>query len=452
MIDIGSRLELFVDGFLIEKMDGAELALHAPEARNIALDFDRPWEGNTCCYVTVFQDGQVFRMYYRGTNHDFAGQEESHEAVVCLAESPDGIKWSRPDLGLFEFGGSKQNNIVWMGTGSHNFAPFKDTNPDARPEALYKALGSSDSPVGLAAFASPDAIHWSLMQRDPVITKGAFDSQNLAFWDSLRGHYVAFFRDFRNDVRDVKTCTSHDFVNWTEPQWLDYGDAPPEHLYTNAIVPYLRAPHIFLGFPKRFLRERKRILDHADPGVSDGLFMTSRDGLHWHRWTEAFIRPGLQPERWVNRNNMTAWGTLATKSDVSGMPEELSVYSTENYYSMTGPCRLRRFALRMDGFVSAHAPYAGGEFTTRPLIFEGHELVINYSTSAAGSIRVEVADTDGKPIPGFELEKCPGIYGDDIERAVEWEDGEGLDRLAGRPVRLRFVLKDADLFSMRFRP
>jgi hypothetical protein len=151
----------------------------------------------------------------------------------------------------------------------------------------------------------------------------------------------------------------------------------------------------------------------------------------------------------VNRNNMIAWGMLVTKSALPGSPDEISLYSNEGYYQKD--CRMRRFTLRMDGFVSVHADASGGEMVTRPLRFSGRELIINYATSAAGSVQVEVQDEAGNPIEGFSLEDCPEIYGDEVERAVQWKQGTTLEELAGKPVRLRFVMKDADLYSLRFR-
>ena len=447
VLDIGSRLEPFVDDWLIERMEGAVLRLHPPVPREVVMAFDRPWEGNVSAYVTVFPDGDIFRMYYRGAHYDWASKEVTHE-VACYAESTDGIHWTRPELGLCEFGGSKRNNIVWTGVGCHNFTPFRDANPSCRPEARYKALATGEG--GLVAFQSPDGIRWSLIQNEPVITKGAFDSQNLGFWDPVRGRYVEFHRGFRDGVRDIMTSTSEDFTHWTDPQWLDFGEAPPEHLYTNAVTPYFRAPHVFLGFPKRFMPDRKKVDEHPSPGLSDGVFMTSRDGLHWHRFLEAFVRPGLQRERWWERNNMTAWGILVTRPEIAGLPDELSIYSSESYYEDGN--RLRRFTLRMDGFVSVHAPFAGGEFVTRPLRFEGKQLLLNYSTSAAGSVRVEISDEAGQPIPGFALGDCPEAYGDSVEEPVRWRGGTDVSALAGRVVRLRFVLKDADLYAIRFAP
>ena len=433
VLNVGSRIEPFVDDWLIASLSGVALRLHPPIPCEVALSFDAPWEGPTSAYVTVFKDGERCRMYYRGSGH-----EEDHREVVCYAESPDAIHWTKSALGLFEVEGTRENNVVWMGEGAHNFAPFKDANPDAPDSQRYKALAGGP----LIALASPDGLHWRKMRDEPVITEGAFDSQNLAFWDAERREYVAYVRGFAEGIRTIGRATSRDFLNWSGTTWLDFGDAPVEHLYTNAITPYFRAPHIHLGFPKRFLPERKVVPSWPHDGVSDGVLMTSRDGLHWRRFTEAFLRPGLDPENWTERNNMIAAGVVPTA------PGELSIYWSEHYRHPTA--RLRRGTLRTDGFVSVHADYAGGEFVTRPLIFTGRELVINYSTSASGSMRVELQDAEGGPLAGRALEDCPEIYGDEIERVVSWKGGSDLGALQGAPIRLRFALKDADVYSMRF--
>jgi len=366
-LDIGNRRELFVDEFLIAELNGAERRLHHPAPREVAIVHDAPWEGNISYYHTVFRDGEIYRMYYRGGH---SGPRESHpEAVghqlVCYAESPDGKVWTKPNLGLHEFAGSKENNIMWTGIGVHNFVPFKDPNPACKPEASYKAIGHGKG--GLHVFQSADAIHWELMSDKPVITKGAFDSQNLAFYDSVRRRYVDFHRGFNKGVRAIMTCVSDDFLKWTEPEWIGFTDERNEHLYTNQTTPYPRAPHIFMAFPKRFLPRRNPAL-HRHTGVSDIVFMTSRDGRTFDRCGEAFLRPGLQRERWVNRNNFVAWGIVETASERAGVPDELSFYSVEGYY--TGDdCRMRRYTLRPDGFVSVKAPLSGGEVVTKPLTF-----------------------------------------------------------------------------------
>jgi len=443
-VEINDRWELLVDDYLIGQMKGEiELRLHSPTVQEVVLRHDKPCEGNTSGYHTIFQDNEICRMYYRGWNHDDKTQKQLHPAVVCYAQSRDGIHWERPNLGLVEFEGSKENNIILEGFGTHNFTPFKDSNPKCRAGALYKAVarGEGQDNQKLFAFESPDGIHWKLMQPEPIITDGAFDSQNLAFWDSLRGEYRCYFRDFRDGVRGIKTSTSQDFKSWRKPIWLSYGDAPKEHLYTNQIQPYYRSGHIFIGFPTRYIPQRG--------SLTEGLFMSSRDGLNFHRWEEAVLRPGLNKSKWQNRSNYIWLGMVETQSKLPGGGKELSIYSNEGYYEGQG-ASTRRYTYRIDGFVSLHGSFQGGEMITKPLVFKGNRLMVNFSTSAAGSLRVEIQDSSGRAVEGYALSECREIYGDEIERVVQW-NGSDVGNLAGKPIRLRFVLKDADVFALGFR-
>ncbi len=434
-----------MDDFMVERLGGkAEFRLHHPVPRELVFVTDKPWEGNTCGYFTIFRDGPIFRMYYRGSHSKHGNRPRGMREVTCYAESDDGIHWRRPELGLFSYLGSKKNNIVWVGPGAHDFTPFKDSNPDCPPGARYKACarGAWKGRPALFAFKSRDGIHWERMGGKPIVTEGAFDSQNQAFWDPLLKKYRVYFRDFRAGYRDIKTALSEDFIHWTEPAWLSYPGAPDEHLYTNQVRPYYRAPHIYLGFPTRYLPKRG--------SITEGLLMSSRDGRTFHRWEEALVRPGLNREKWGNRCNYIWLGILETASDLPGVPGEISLYVNEGYYS-GGSQGIRRYTIRVDGFVSIHAPMVGGEALTRAFVFSGEDLVLNASTSAAGGIRVEIRDGAGRPIPGFALEDCPEIYGDSLEMAVRWKKDASPASLAGRPVRLRFVLRDADLYSFRFR-
>ncbi|MBN1642034.1 MAG: hypothetical protein JXA09_12435 [Anaerolineae bacterium] len=438
--EIGSRRELFCDRWLIDKTDRADLRLHHPAPQEIALPFDRPWEGPISFYVTILEyEGEV-RAYYRGWQG-----EGTRNDCVAVATSPDGIAWTRPTLGLYEWEGSRENNICWVGEGAHAFSPFVDANPAATAVQRFKALAPmrGKGRRGLLPFASADGYRWTMLQQDPVITDGAFDSQNLAYWDSLRGHYVAFYRDFKDGVRDIKVSTSDDMLHWAEGKWLEYGSAPREHFYTNATISYPRAPHIYMAFPKRFVPDRKVVPEHPSAGLSDGVFMTSRDGLHWDRtFTEAFLRPGRDRNNWTERNMGIAWGIVQTACD------ELSIYWVENYRHPT--CRLRRGTLRVDGFASVYAGCGGGELITHPLRFEGRALTLNYATSAAGSVRVELQDAQGRPLAGRSLQACDEIYGDEIERTVTWGGSADLAPWAGQAVRVRLALKDADVYALRF--
>ncbi len=474
-IEIGSRRELFVDDYLIDTIQGARRVLHRPIRREIALVRNKPWEGNTSGYTTVFQDGDRYRMYYRGTDTVYTEGKVTmpHREVTCYAESRDGITWTRPELGLVEFRGSKKNNIIWDGIGSHCFTPFKDTRKGCPLESRYKAIsrGRPQGKKGLYVYQSSDGIHWTLIRDEPVITKGAFDSQNVAFWDAVRGEYRCYLRDFRRDQkpggRDIRTCTSKDFVNWTDPVFLEYTPGRTSQLYTNGVIPYYRAPHIFLGFPTRYVdykwaestkrlpqrRYRELVASssrRSGTAFTDGMFMSSRDGHRFDLWPESFIRPGIQrPGSWFYGDNYQNWGIVETRSHLDGAPNELSFYVSEAGRQKNGN-RLRRFTLRVDGFVSVNAPLSGGEFVTRPLRFQGGKLTINFSTSAAGSVRIELQDAKGKPIPGFTLADCHTQFGDELDRIVTWKSDKGVGTLAGKPIRLRFELKDADLYAFRF--
>lgn len=490
-LSIGSRLELMVDDYLLEQFRGdVALHMHQPVAREIVFPNETDpvvlEKGNGLraghAYMTVFQDGEIYRMYY-GVERFFF-EKEKRTRIFYYAQSKDGIQWETPNLSLFEFEGSRDNNIVWWKDSSNryvtqSFSPFKDENPACGDEHRYKTViycRDKQGKKGLCALASPDGIHWSVLHPEHMIADGAFDTQNLAFWDGARGEYRAYWRDFfpgpdGRRLRGIKTATSKDFLNWSPSQWLYFPGAEVEELYTNQIIPYYRAPHIFVGLPTRYVMrpwseamealpesERRRSLmertgeNRIGTALTDTVFMSSRDGICFKRWGEAFIRPGLRgQDNWIYGDNYANWGIVTTASNMAGSPEELSFYLSEgsrrDHYSK----EYRRYTLRVDGFVSVRASRRGGEVTTRPLTFTGTELALNFSASAAGRIRAELQDMQGVAVPGFSLSDCVDILGDDLERTVRWKDGATLGQLAGSPVRLRFELTDADLFSFRFR-
>ena len=364
-VRIGSRLELFADGFLIETMDGdAGHQLQQPKPHDVAIVTDKPWEGNTCAYYTVFQDGDIYRMYYRGSHFDEQTGKAAHREVTCYAESRNGIDWTKPELGLIDWEGSTANNIVLDGLGTHCLTVFRDDRPGVPADARYKGI-SRGNPKGLYVFQSPDGLAWTRIQDKPVITNGAFDSQNLAFWDPVRREYRAFWRYFGNGVRSIRTASSRDFIHWGPDADLKYGDAPVEHLYTNTIRKYPRAPHIYVGFPTRYQPKNSQV---------EPVFMISRDGVNFRRYSEPLIPITAPSDRDGNRSNYMANGLI----QVAGNHQEYSVFGSEAYY--TGPdSRLRRFSFRVDGFVSVSAGNQGGTLVTKPLVFTGSKLNIQIS-------------------------------------------------------------------------
>ncbi|MGN6533099.1 MAG: hypothetical protein ACTHK0_15260 [Ginsengibacter sp.] len=482
-VQIGSRLELFVDDYLIERLSGqARLVLHHPVPKEIVLKHDKPWEGSGSGYHSIFKDGNKYRMYYKAWQHEASSDLSNEHPLYCAyAESNDGIHWIKPNLRLYEFKGSRKNNIVFVCGKQGKFnvnaghpAVFKDNNPHAPADAKYKALLIDK---GLIAYKSPDGIHWKLMSDDYIINDGAFDSQNLAFWDSIHQEYRAYWRYFSKGtpgkpyvgVRSIRTAVSTDFLHWTQQADIGYEEPNTDELYTNQIKPYYRAPHILLGFPARYIdrgwspsmkalpevveREKRSAKSQRyGTALTESLLMASRDGVTFKKWNEAFLRPGIERKgTWTYGDSYIGWHLVETSSADESAPNEISLYATQHYWKDKASY-LRRYTLRLDGFVSVNAPFKGGELLTKPIIFKGGSLHLNFSSSAAGSIRVEVIDEmTGRPVKGFTVEDCYEVFGDAIDRRVEWKMGSDVSAIQGKVVRLRFMLKDADLYAFQFK-
>lgn len=239
---------------------------------------------------------------------------------------------------------------------------------------------------------------------------------------------------------------------------MDFGDTPLEHLYINQTHPYFRAPHIYIALAARFMPGRKVLSDeegerfgvgsHRGVGYwqdcSEGVLLTSRGGNKYDRtFMEGFMRPGIDRRNWVSRSNYPLLGVVPTG------PTEMSLYVMRHNQQPT--CHIERLVLRTDGFASLNASFAGGRMVTRPFRFEGHELVLNYATGAAGHVRVELQDTSGAPVAGYALQDADRIIGDEIGRVMSWKGRTDVSNLAGKAVRMCLELKDADVYAFRFR-
>ena len=481
-LDIGSRRELFVDRYLIKRLEGARLMLHEPRPAGVAIKVDRPWESRFNYGYKVFKQEGTYHLYYLA--REIVGGEKVYIERSSYARSKDGIHWEKLNLGLVERQGSQENNIVTEGL----LVPFVDDRPGV-PEGLrLKATRSrsrkredwkNEHPLDgkvymdLYLFDSPDGVKFRKVQEEPVFTTtlpNGFDGIQSIFWSEAENKYLLYFRYVTaNDgtgKRSVARSTSSDLLTWTDPVPMEYttgGIVPPEHLYEHQTVPYFRAPHIYVAFPPRFMQgqgvlevetatELGLVPDLTIPwgsywrikDSSDAAFMTSRGGTLYDRtFMGVFVRPGPGAMNWTTRTNYPLQGVVPTG------PDEMSIYVVRHYADPSW--HIQRMTLRLDGFASLTAPYEGGQLVTKPLKFKGTQLEINYSTSAAGGLKVEIQDEKGQPVKGFSLEECPEIIGDEISRIVSWKGGNDVGNLAGKPVRLRFVMKDADLYSLRFR-
>ena len=324
VLNIGSRLEPFMDEYLIDTLDGAKLRVCEPRDEGVVLRFDKAWEGPFCGYATVIHDGGIYRLYYRGL--PVAAANGSENETTCYAESEDGINWRKPELGLCEGQGTKKTNIILANAAptSHNFSPFLDKNPQASPETRYKALGGT-SESGLIAYVSANGIVWRKLQDGPVFQDGGwvFDSQNVSFWSEAEGQYVLYYRKVPAKIRAIARATSKDFIRWSEPVMMTYSDTnsdvPAHHLYTNQTRPYFRAKHIYVSTAARFMPGRQVLTEaeasaikvHPDyfKDTADVVLMTSRGGNRYDRaCMSALIKPGIGAHNWVSRTNLSGAG------------------------------------------------------------------------------------------------------------------------------------------------
>jgi hypothetical protein len=471
MTNIVDRRQLFVDHTLIEEMYNVSLRLHEPVSGGIAIRIDKPWEGPGNAPLAVFEHDDSYLMYYRALTLD----PDDDSGLLCVAISDDGVTWTKPKLGLVERAGRSDTNIVADESGSGFMAtPWLDTRPGVPADERIKAIASQplsgekhtvykapEGPKRLVFWGSADGFSFHKLDPQPEMISdlnNSFDGGNTMFWSETEKQYVLYYR-FNDGNRTMARATSKDLLHWSESVAMTYGDTPREQLYTNNTVPYFRAPQFYIALAARFMKGRRVITDAQAEAIglktahghfygndcSDAVLLTSR--AHTTRYDrtfmEALVRPGSGAQNWVSRTNYPLTGIFPYGND------RIMFWVSRHY--MQESWHIERLLLRVDGFVSVTAPYAGGTLVTKPFVFDGDTLEINYRTSAAGSVGIEVQNPDGQAFPGYALADCREIIGDEVERVVAWANGTNVNPLAGQTVRLRFEMKDADLYSFRFR-
>ncbi len=490
-IDIKNRREVFwEDSHIIPEHTTAELKLHHPVKHELAITFDAPWEAAGVGYIVTVKDGDIYRMYYvcdRPATHGVFSTR-----VVCMMESADYIHWTRPNLGLYEHNGSTDNNIILINQNDgkleepfDNFFVFIDENPACPPEERFKAIALCRnleekehihwlSPREMWCYTSADGIHFKrdfkVVDSD-FVGRGGFDSTNTAWWDKDDQKYHCFVRVFMKDrVRDIKYMESTDFRNWSEPILLNYGESEEYELYTNHIMKYYRAPHMFIGFPMRYVqrnslgknfeqmngeegarlrKERAEKLEmRMGTAITDGLFMCSRDGLNWKRYDEMFFeREQEHTHNWAYGDYSTPiYPPIETDMPAPWDGKEISFYLHEGACS-NGVHTVYRHSIRLDGFASYHADYDIKKVTTKSILFTGSELHLNFSTSALGWIYVAVLDANNKPLEGWH--SCE-LFGNTTDRTVYFGDSKDVSSLQGKVIRLQFTMRQADIYSYKF--
>jgi hypothetical protein len=466
-LNVADRKQLFIDYRFIESCEGVRLTMNPPRRHGPVLRGDKPWERvGAGAYLTVMEVEDKFRMYYQA----WEGMKKSH---TCVALSHDGIHWEKPNLGLVEHNGSKENNIVRV-----HGTPFVD--PNASPDERFRAVevAYQENPVeecGLFIACSPDGIHWS-GERKRVLTL-APDTQNQVFFDTRIGKYVAYLRSW-NPLRKVVRCEIEDlltpwpFTPLEQPRKLwgddrpavpsrefptaisyDERDPPETDIYTPSVFQYPWAEDAYFAFPSIYRHfpappEGK----YENDGLLDVQLALSRDGVRFERpFRMPYVPLGGAGERDGAQIYMGV-GALRIGDEI---------YQYYGGYGFTHgefvEMESRRDAgaaclavQRLDGFVSADAAYEGGTFTTPLMVFSGKRLLLNVEASALGEVRVEVLGEHGLPIPGFSAVDCEPVRGNHIAGVIRFGERQDLSTLTGKPVRLRFRMRAAKLYSFQF--
>lgn len=465
----------------IAKNTGVTVIQHKPQKKDIALYCQDAWEGVHNGYAGITKVGDKYRFYYRVGGQDgkiFKVNREDipQQAAVCLAESDDGITFKKVMQNRYEYNGSKENNIVFMREGNlDTFTVFYDPNPECKAEEKFKAFAREACTEFMDLYISEDGLDFKYVEK--VGLKGTFDTYNVVMWDEAKKEYRLYFRGFHhpgggdafaedkdviNDIRDIRLATSKDFRNWDYKGLIQFEEGQPDiPMYTNQIVRYYREPNTLIGFPTRYIDRvadqenynymaipdiRKDIIERENregTALTDCVIMTSTDGFTFNRRENAFITPGVENGRnWWYGNCYPCYGLVETEG-ADGEPHEISFYMGENYrYSKVD---FRRYTVRLDGFFSWYAENKGGEIITKPFVLKNENMFINFSTSAFGSVIIEVLDENGNELEGF---KSYTAFGDSTNRPIFFE--KELRELVGKNISLKITMKDAYLYSYTF--
>ncbi|MCX6624338.1 MAG: hypothetical protein NTY38_25405 [Acidobacteria bacterium] len=417
---------------------------------------DRPTDGVTMGgYCTLLKDGGKYRLWYE-SYLPLHGKDE--EANICYAESDNGFDWKKPAAGIIEYGGSKNNNLVY--SRGHGASIFID--PTARPAERYKMLHLDRVPLQehngkqweafLFGAVSPDGIHWTRLP-EPII-KHTSDTQSVAEYDPVKRRYVAYLRGWEPQTdagyggrRIVVRTESPEFGNFPDPvPVLSMGpqDPPDADIYTNAFQRWPGASRAYLMTPAIYHRASDRV---------DLQLAVSHDGVRWQfPQPEPFLANGEAGSGYEG-SMYAGRGTVALGNGNWAFP--VSGYqNTHNMYFHPTPERPSQggvwlASLREDGYMAVEAG-TEGEFWTQPASFTGSRLLLNCWGLLGSRVRVEFTDRFGKPLPGFSLAECDGLAGEHLWSPVSWLGKSDVSALSGQPLRVHFHLNRVRLHGFQF--
>jgi len=461
---LGDSPQLFVDLERVDLLENVHQVFHSADKHpnNPVIRRTKPWENDRGTWGSVSFDAEekTFKAWYGGsserTHESIPAGTKVPRAVLCYATSQDGVNWERPNLGQYEVWGTKENNVV-VGDDHHegmdHWESVRKDPLETNPERRYKGLGWSsfdwDGPMsGIYTMTSPDGMHWS-HSPEPIVhyhpRKGTSDlgpigdAQALMI-DTAKRRYVALLRGLPNRKMSVST----DYINWTDPRVCLRARAGEEAntLYNHVGFNY---GDRYLGFLTYFSR------DLHNPLLTIRL-LSSRDGDDWDRpeTGRPLIDVGDIGE-WDRFTNMLTGAPPIRVGDklyiyYRGLTKRHNPYEGKDFGTGGGGIGLA--TLRIDGFASLNADYAGGSVMTALFITRGKELHVNVKANV-GQFQAEVLDEQNFPIPGFTRDDCDPVQADSCDCAVRWKGNATLGKLQGQPIRLKFYLQNVRFYSYR---
>jgi hypothetical protein len=473
---IGDRTCLFLDDRFVAEQSGLRRTWHQGRPRDdVAIRATEPWEKWPHLFGSVFRDPSdgKYKMYYESAIYPALRPPDSFTCYICYAESLDGKTWTKPKLGLYEHGGSKQNNIVFYEAELANiFIDPRERDPAARLKAfVYLKTHNPHGGLGECLLSSRDGLRWRFVggfnkPAYAVAEQGNFTDSHFVTWDPRGERYLAYVRTFaKSRVAESKDGRRR-AVGITQCRELNRGWTPIMHVLAAddrddaKVAPLSKDPNRpdwaelycmnFFAYGNHYigLVSLLYLVDGVDSGGGGDLQLTfSHDGLDWRR----------QPDRATliaPSNARSLVPTYISTNEPLEIGDELWLYYTEaNGAHPIVPfeqaiSQIRAAVWRRDGFVSLDAPERG-TLTTSPIVLDGGRLILNMRAAAGGSARVAILNEAGKPLVGFDSAHCDPLSGDQVRAEVHWRGRSDITALKGMTVRLKFELVQCELFSFR---
>ena len=442
--------QLFIDDYWISSRENISSKLFQPEKHidNPLIKANVAWEENPYCFGTVIYDDEesIFKFWYQSYNYEM---EMPARTPVLYATSTDGIHWMRPNLGLIEFQGSTENNIVLHNYGHHDlYSPsvVKDIT-DHDPKRKYKMIwwdfplgekGYQDD--GMCVAFSPDGISWTKHPGNPVLhakkSEQSISDVMSLMHDKNTGKFVAYTKGWADPwsaFRQIVRTESSDFIHWSEPEMVisHSHDLKDPQSYGMTASQY---GNNYIGL----------LYSYKKPGdeTIDVQLTISHDNKNWSRVANQ--------ETFIPLGSVGSWddGMIFCAPMFNHGDKTLIYYSAwDNAHNSKEPRRsgIGLATLPLNRFVSLGAGQEIGTITTHPMKNARGPLLVNANT-ASGSLRAELSDAEGKTIPGYSADDCLPISKNEIVQEVRWQNHDHLPE-SEHSFKIHFLLTNGELFG-----